>query len=114
MKPMRIDAAADEAAAFLRAMGHPARLRIVCALVNHERAASPLAAVAGIRAPALSQHAAILEADGLISRRRDGRTILYRLAAPRAKKLATLLQQIFCTPRRRAPGRRAATRRRFP
>jgi len=109
---MQIDAAADEAAAFLRAMGHPARLRIVCALVSQERAASPLAAVAGIRAPALSQHAAILEADGLISRRRDGRTILYRLAAPRAKKLARLLQQIYCSPRHRAPGRRPSARRR--
>jgi DNA-binding transcriptional ArsR family regulator len=113
MQDIALDAAADEAAQFLRAMGHPARLRIVCALLDGESAAGPLAELAGLRAPALSQHAAVLESDRLISRRRVGQSIVYRLASPRARQLAQLLNRIYCGPaRRRSTRRRAGSQRR--
>jgi len=106
---MALDTAADEAAQFLKAMGHPARLRIVCALLEGESAAGPLADLAGLRAPALSQHAAVLESHGLIGRRRTGQSIVYRLAAPRARQLAQLLDRIYCTPARRLSAHRRAS-----
>ena len=105
MKSRALHAVAEEAAAFVSALAHPARLRIVCGLIDGERAAGELALAAGLRAPLLSQQATILEARGIIKRRRRGRSVLYRLASPKARRLTRLLHAIFCAPGRRR-GRR--------
>jgi DNA-binding transcriptional ArsR family regulator len=106
MQVTRLEAAAERAAQFLRALAHPARLRVVCALIEGERTAGELAARAGLSAPALSQQAAVLEASGVVTRRRESRSVVYRLAAPGAESLASLLHELFCeTP---AAGMRAA------
>ena len=101
--------ASGRAAAFLKAAAHPARLRMICALLDGERAAGELAGAAGLRAPALSQQAAVLEAEGIIRRERRAQSVYYSLAAPHAKELARLLHDAFCTPRRK-PARRKAAR----
>ncbi len=105
------DASAERAAEFLKTVAHPGRLRIICALIEHELSASELARQSHLAPPALSQQAAILEARELIGRRREGRSILYRLLAPEAKPLAVLMYRLFCKPaaphaRRRTPNRR--------
>jgi DNA-binding transcriptional ArsR family regulator len=61
-----------------------------------ELSASQLARQARLPAPALSQQAAILEAEGMIGRRRDGRSVFYRLLAREVKPLAKLLYRLFC------------------
>jgi ArsR family transcriptional regulator len=107
---MQIDAlndSADRAAAFLRSVAHPGRLRIVCALMDAELSATQLARLARLPSPALSQQAAILESEGLIGRRRDGRSIFYRLESREIKPLAKLLYRLFCKPAKATPGRRA-------
>jgi DNA-binding transcriptional ArsR family regulator len=93
--------AADQAADFLRALAHPARLRIVCALLNGEMTAGELAVRAGLRAPALSQQGAVLEREGLIRRRRDAQSVHYSLASPGARAQARLLHRLFCPGTRR-------------
>ena len=93
-----LDESAERAADFLRTVAHPGRLRIVCALMDGELSASQLARQARLPAPALSQQAAILDAEGLIGRRREGRSMLYRLRAPEVKSLAKLLYRLFCKP----------------
>jgi len=102
-----LDESAERAAEFLRTVAHAGRLRIVCALIERELTASELARKARLPAPALSQQAAILEAGGLIGRRREGRSVLYRLLAPEARALARLLYRLFCkaepAPSRRLP-----------
>lgn len=90
------DDSAERAAAFLKTVAHPGRLRIVCALMEGECSASDLAAHARLPAPALSQQAAVLESEGIIAHRRIGRSILYRLLAPEAKALAQFLYRMFC------------------
>jgi DNA-binding transcriptional ArsR family regulator len=101
-----LNEAAERAAEFLRSVAHPGRLRIVCALMDSELSATELAREARLPAPALSQQAVILEAEGLIARRRKGRLVLYRLLAPEVKPLAKLLYRLFCKPAAAAPGRR--------
>ena len=101
--------AADEAAEFLRTLAHAGRLRIVCALMDGEVAASRLARQAHLAAPALSQQATILESAGLIARRREGRSVLYRLSSQEARALALLLVGLFCGAPRKA-GRTQAGR----
>ncbi len=94
--------AADQAADFLRALAHPARLRIVCALLDGEMTAGELAVAAGLRAPALSQQGAVLENEGLIRRRRDAQSVRYSLASPGARAQAKLLHRLFCSSTRRS------------
>jgi ArsR family transcriptional regulator len=91
-----LNRSAEHATGFLRAFAHPGRLRVICALIDGERSASQLARKARLSAPALSQHATVLEAEGLIVRRRKARSMLYRLAAPEARALAKLLHRLFC------------------
>jgi DNA-binding transcriptional ArsR family regulator len=88
--------AADQAAGFLRALAHPARLRMVCVLLEGELCAGALATRAGLKAPALSQQAAILESGGLIRRRRDAQSVHYSLASPAVRAQAKLLHRLFC------------------
>jgi DNA-binding transcriptional ArsR family regulator len=107
---VQIDAlneSAERAAEFLRSVAHPGRLRIVCALMDAELSATQLARRARLPAPALSQQAAILEAEGLIGRRRDGRSVFYRLQSPQVKPLAKLLYRLFCKPAKATSSRRA-------
>ena len=88
-------------------MAHPARVRMVCALLEGHRSPGELARQVGLQAPALSQQAAVLEAKGLISRRRDAQNVYFRLEAPAAKALAEVLHAAFCKPTRPALSRLA-------
>jgi ArsR family transcriptional regulator, virulence genes transcriptional regulator len=106
------DESAERAAGFLRTVAHAGRLRIVCALMEGEQSASALARHARLPPPALSQQAAILEAKGIIARRREGRSMLYRLVAPEAKALAKLLYRMFCKSPAAAPRAPARKRKR--
>jgi len=108
-----LEEAADRAAALLRALAHPGRLRIVCALRVAELPAGELARQAGLSPPALSQQAAILVAEGLLERRREARSVHYRLIGEEPRALARLLEKIYCGERRRprasSTGRAAKT-----
>ncbi len=101
---------AERATDFLRAVAHPGRLRIICALLGGECSAGELARQANMSPPALSQQAAVLLAEGLIDRRRSARSVLYRLAAPEARALADLMYRLFCQPPRVAATRRGQPR----
>ena len=100
-----LDRSAERAADFLRAAAHPGRLRIICQLLGGEQTAGQLVRGTGMRGPALSQQAAILEAGGIIDRRRDAQSVYYRLAGPEAAALAKLLHKLFCRPTAGATGR---------
>ncbi len=91
-----LEEAAEEAAAFLRSAAHPARLRVLCALLDGDCAAGELARRAGLSAPSLSQQAAVLEAGGLLRRRRESRSIVYGLATPHVAELVGFLHRVFC------------------
>ncbi|HVN41426.1 MAG TPA: metalloregulator ArsR/SmtB family transcription factor [Steroidobacteraceae bacterium] len=91
-----LEEAADRAAALLRALAHPGRLRIVCALRDAELPAGQLARLAGLTPPALSQQAAILAAEGLLARRREARSVHYRLVGEESRAVAGLLEEIYC------------------
>ena len=71
---------------------------MVCLLTEGEQTAGQLSKGTGLTGPALSQHAAILEAAGLIARRRDAQSVWYRLAGPEGAALAKLLHKLFCGP----------------
>lgn len=99
MKPVNIRTMrrhAGEAAAFLRALAHEARLGVLCELVSGERTAGDLVAASGLSQSALSQHLAKLREEGLVATRREGQTIHYRLSDPRAVAIVGALHDMFC------------------
>jgi DNA-binding transcriptional ArsR family regulator len=87
---------ATEAAAFLRAISHQARLLVMCELVNGERSAGELVERSGLSQSALSQHLAKLRKEGLVATRREAQTIHYRIADQRAQRVLRVLHDIYC------------------
>lgn len=72
---------------------------ILCRLVERSEATpTALAATVGLSPPALSQHLARMRAEGLVSYRRDGQTLWYRIADRRLERLFAVLHDEFCAP----------------
>ena len=77
-------AAFTAAAGVLRALSHPARLRIVALLSDGELCVKRLEEVLGIPQPSVSQHLSRLRYAGLIECERRGHLVCYRLTSRRA------------------------------
>jgi DNA-binding transcriptional ArsR family regulator len=87
---------AREASEFLKALAHENRLLILCNLAGGEKSVSELEALLSLRQPTVSQQLARLRAEGLVSARRDGKTIYYSLASDEARLVIGAIYQAFC------------------
>jgi ArsR family transcriptional regulator len=92
----RFEASAAAASQLLKALANERRLMIMCQLAGGEMAVGALQARIGISQSALSQHLAVLRADGLVATRRSGQAIYYSICDPAAARLMTTLAEIFC------------------
>lgn len=102
---------ADAAAELLKSLGHPARLRILCRLVEGEHSVGALNADIPLSQSALSQHLAVLRENGLVETRREAQTIFYSLADGPARAILGTLHDLYCpTPQDTAasPARRTS------
>jgi ArsR family transcriptional regulator len=91
----------------LRSLANDRRLLILCRLVEAgEMTVNALADAVDLSQSALSQHLARLRDDAVVTFRRDGQTLWYRIADPRIEQLMAELHRLYCRP---APkrGRRA-------
>jgi ArsR family transcriptional regulator len=70
----------DSAARLFRAMGDPPRLRTLAMLSQGEACVSEIAAQTGEELSTISQRLRVLRAENLLTRRRQGKHILYSLA----------------------------------
>ncbi len=89
---------AGTASALLKALGHPNRLLLLCLLVEQERSVGELETLMGLRQANVSQQLAKLRAEGLVGARRNGKTVHYYIADPAARRVLTLLYDIYCVP----------------
>lgn len=94
----QFQARAGEAARLLKALSNERRLMILCQLGEGERAVGELLPLVGLSQSALSQHLAVLREEGLVATRREGVSILYRIADPAAVKVIAVLADIYCPP----------------
>lgn len=88
--------AAAEAGEFLKMLGNPHRLMILCALGGGEKSVGQLAAFLGIRDSTVSQHLALLRRDRIIAGRREGQVIWYRIESEPARRVMAVLYDSFC------------------
>lgn len=87
---------AGEAAALLRALAHPARLLVLCQLVEGETSVGQLQPLTGLSLSALSQHLAVLREMALVETRREAQTIFYSLAQGPATCVLDALYAAYC------------------
>lgn len=91
-----MDAAADDAAAMLKALSNPGRLRILCALVPGDMTVGELELTLGASQSYVSGQLLRLRGEGLVSCERDGRIMRYRLADVRVRPILERLYEVFC------------------
>lgn len=91
-----LDEAANDAAAMLKSMSNPSRLRLLCALVEGPMTVGELEQALGCSQSYVSGQLARLRAEGLVARDREGRSQLYRLGDPRTKPVLEALYSVFC------------------
>jgi ArsR family transcriptional regulator len=82
-------------AEFFKALGHPARIRILELLSQHELSVSELVPEVGLESSHLSQQLGVLRRANLVATRKSGNLVYYRLADRRLAKLLDLAKQIL-------------------
>ena len=92
---------AKRATNFLKALAHESRLMILCILAEGEKSVSELEDLLNLRQPTVSQQLARLRAYGLVSTRREGKAIYYRLASEEARVIIAAIYDVFCRKMRK-------------
>ncbi len=87
---------AKEATDFLKALAHEGRLIILCRLADRECSVAELEEMLSARQAAVSQQLARLRLEGLVTTRREGKTIYYSLSDDRVRKSIDLVYDLFC------------------
>ncbi|HEX6002074.1 MAG TPA: metalloregulator ArsR/SmtB family transcription factor [Hyphomicrobiaceae bacterium] len=94
---------ARKASDFLKALAHEHRLLLLCLLAERERSVTELEELLSLRQTTVSQQLARLRLDGLVTTRRDGKTIHYSLADASTLKFVKVIYEMFCAPPARHP-----------
>ena len=87
---------AGEASRLLKALSNESRLMILCQIGEGECQVGDLKL--GLSQSALSQHLARLRDDGLVTSRREGTAVFYRISDLSALKVIATLAEIYCPP----------------
>lgn len=94
--PASMAVRAEEVSALLKTLAHPARLMLVCTLVDGEHSVGELEKKLDLHQPHLSQHLTVLREASIVTTRREGKQIFYSLTEEKAARLIEALYAIFC------------------
>lgn len=89
---------ANAACKLMKTLSNPDRLLLLCQLSQGEKNVGELEALVGISQPTLSQQLGVLRDEGLVSTRRDGKSIYYCINSPQAVAVMAALYVQFCQP----------------
>lgn len=87
---------ASRAVALLKSLSHEGRLQILCLLVDGDLNVTQLAEALGATPVTVSQQLMRLRAEGVVQSRRDGKSVIYRLAREEVATIVTALRDTFC------------------
>ncbi len=87
---------ARKASDFLKALSHETRLLVLCLLAERERSVTELENILSLRQPTVSQQLARLRLDGMVTTRRDGKTVYYSIADENVHSIISVIYDIFC------------------
>lgn len=87
----------ERAAHALKAMSHPLRLKILCAIGESELAVQNIVDCVGTTQSNVSQHLAKLKDKEVLASRRDANRIYYRVKDARTLSLVEMMRDVFCS-----------------
>ena len=82
-------------AELFKALGHPARIRILEVLGDGERSVGDIQPLVGIEASHLSQQLAILRRAGLVTARKEGSSVIYAVKDPLVSDLLAVAKRLL-------------------
>jgi ArsR family transcriptional regulator len=82
-------------AELFKALGHPARIRVLELLSEGERSVSDMQPLVGIESSHLSQQLGILRRAGLVTTRKEGASVIYSLADPLMAELLAVSKRLL-------------------
>ncbi len=77
----------------LKALAHPARLKIVVGLIKDECNVAKIQKVLGLPQSTISQHLKVLKNAGIIKGRREGTKTCYRVIDERVRKIVEIIRR---------------------
>ena len=77
----------------LKALAHPARLKIVAGLLKDECNVGQIQKVLGLPQSTISQHLRMLKNAGIIKGRREGNKTCYRVIDARVRKIVEIMKR---------------------
>ena len=87
----------ERASRSIKAMSHPLRLKILCALGKEEVSVQDIVALVGTSQSNISQHLAILRDKGILASRKDANRVYYRVSDSRTLLLIGMMREVFCS-----------------
>ncbi len=87
---------AGKVADFLKGLGSPHRLMVLCELAKGERSVTELMEATGLAQTSMSQHLTKLKKENIVSFRRDHRTLYYSISHEAAQDIMQVLYKHFC------------------
>lgn len=76
-----------------KALGHPARVRMLRAMTEGEKCVCDLVEISGLGWSTVSRHLSVMKAAGLLSDEKRGKQVIYRLELPCAGRFLACLEQ---------------------
>ncbi len=83
----------EKASETLKALSHPARLKMVAGLLKDECNVAQIQKVLGMPQSTISQHLRILKNAGIIKGRREGTKTCYRVIDVRVRKIVEVIKR---------------------
>lgn len=81
---------------FLKGLASPHRLMILCYLLDGEKCVTDLIEATGLPQTSMSQHLSKLKQEGIVTYRRDHRTLYYSISHDAAHDIMDVLYTHFC------------------
>jgi len=78
-----------------RTLANPKRLMVLYLLKDGEMAVADMIKATGLAKANLSQHLAVLRQKGILTARREGLTVYYRLALPRITEACGIMREVL-------------------
>lgn len=88
--------AAASCCRLMKVLSNPDRLLLLCQLAQGEKRVGQLEELVGIEQPTLSQQLGVLRDEHLVSTRREGKHIYYRIESEQALAVMNVVYEQFC------------------
>jgi DNA-binding transcriptional ArsR family regulator len=86
------------AAAVIKCLGHPLRLRLLEAMERGERTVSELQALSGVSQATVSEQLGVLRGHGVVEARREGPFVYYRITEAKVCRILACIRECDAAP----------------